>query len=442
MIVQLEFLGHYGAAEVSATSLPEWPPHPDRLFQAFVDAAGGSQQDSLQWLESQPAPGIDFPDAVPLEWHRGKAYVPVNYPGADLPDTREKQARVFPITIPAGSVRYIWPDPPADHFSALHQLAARISHVGRSDSLVMVSVQEGACSARAVPSARGTMPLRAPYPGRLHDLEEAFVRGRGSPTAPHVPYALADDMESAPSPWAELLSVRLSRPLSLSRVVDVTNALRRAVLSHLGDGAPLLAHGHGEQPHIAWLGLPNLSEYRPDELLGLAMAIPVGANSLERAQCLRALLQVDHIMFGAQRIGIERPNKAMSTYAGTWRRPSSRWQSISPVVLDRFPKKKVTVEDIVAQSVVRSGYPQPVAVRVSQDSGGKAPDARCFRLRRPGRLYAHVDIEFERPVTGPVLVGAERYFGLGLFLPANPARTAINREIVEGSRTVTKGLGR
>lgn len=433
MIIRIEFLGHYGAADVAAASLAEWPPHPDRLFQAFVDAAHGAGGEALAWFESQPPPAIDFPDAIALEWNRGKAYVPVNYPFANLPDAREKQGRVFPTVIPEGSAAYIWPDPPEQHLGTLQSLADRITHVGRSDSLVMVSVSSGACNARVVPDARGSLALRVPYPGRLNDLDVAYAANRGSPVAPYVLYAEANRLADE-SPWAELIAVRLARPLSLQRAVDVTAALRRAVLSHLGDSAPSLAHGHGAQPHVAWLGLPNLSPYHPDELLGLAMAIPIGADSLERAECVRALLQVDHIMVETQRVGIERPTKAMSTFAGTWCRKSSIWKSVTPVVLDRFPKRKQTIESIVTDCVIRAGYPEPTRVHASQEGHRCAPDARFFKLRRPGRLYAHVQLEFERPTHGPMLIGAERYFGLGLFLPAKVARTPSDAEFAGGSR--------
>ena len=39
------------------------------------------------------------------------------------------------------------------------------------------------------------------------------------------------------------------------------------------------------------------------------------------------------------------------------------------------------------------------------------------RAGRAPRVRVHADIRFESPVTGPLLLGAGRYFGLGLCLP-------------------------
>jgi CRISPR-associated protein Csb2 len=79
-------------------------------------------------------------------------------------------------------------------------------------------------------------------------------------------------------------------------------------------------------------------------------------------------------------------------------------------------------EDIVADACERIGLPRPNAVRLHKNSLvlGVAPSTR-FRLRRRGdeapRPASHVILEFAEPVHGPILIGAGRYFGLGLFLP-------------------------
>jgi len=48
------------------------------------------------------------------------------------------------------------------------------------------------------------------------------------------------------------------------------------------------------------------------------------------------------------------------------------------------------------------------------------PPVRAFQTRRvgiPPRLASHALLVFPEPVRGPVLLGAGRYFGLGLFRP-------------------------
>jgi len=107
----VEFLGFYGAADVTARKKVEWPPHPDRLYQALVDAALPEDRPALTWIEQQAPPDVDCGSAVTLQWgSNGCTYVPTNYPiksASDvLPDFRGKQARQFPIAMPEGIVSY------------------------------------------------------------------------------------------------------------------------------------------------------------------------------------------------------------------------------------------------------------------------------------------------------------------------------------------------
>lgn len=439
MIVWVEFLGAFGAADVSARGDAEWPPHPDRLFQALVDAAAGSAQPALRWLEQQSAPGILCGDAVPLQWGRnGAAFVPVNYPGSGLPDEREKQPRVFPMAFTRQPVGYVWPEPPADVYESLRKVAARVTHVGRADSLAMVSVDPGDALTQWVPHPRGYLSLRVPHRGRLDELDLAFGRGERSSVAPAMPYASRLRLSTA-GPWADLVSVRLRRPLSVQKVVQATEALRNAVLSRMGDDAPALVHGHGKHDHVAWLGLPNLSRYRPGELLGLAVAFPETADPVERAACVSALLRIEHIMVAGQPVKIERPTSAMSLEAKTWSGTAREWTSVTPVVLDRYPRRSLTAEQVVADSFVRAGYARPQHIELRRDSALPLPGGRRFSLRKGGALHCHVRAVFESSVRGPVLVGAQRHFGLGLLMPAVLARTLSDGKVREGSRRAEAG---
>ena len=301
---------------------PEWPPHPDRLFQALVDAAQPEDRAALRWLEQQPAPGIVCGETVPLE--SAETFVPVNHPGASPdPDRRGKQPRTFPISFPRGPVGFVWPEPDDACREALARIAARVANVGRAESLVLLRVEAGDAEPALVPDERGEQGLRVPHAGRLDVLDQAFGIGRYPPAAPMVRYAEAGRVVALP-PWSELIAVRLAHPLSVERVAQAAEALRRAVLSRVGDDAPAVLHGHGPHTHVAWVGLPNLSPYAPGELLGLAMALPRNIDPMERAQCVRGLLAVDHIMLGERRVGVERPTQAMSLAARTWSHASTR----------------------------------------------------------------------------------------------------------------------
>jgi CRISPR-associated protein Csb2 len=424
MKLSVEFLGLYGAADVTARSTVEWPPHPDRLYQALVDAALPADRPALDWIEQQVPPDVDCGNAVALQWGRkGKTYVPTNYPSDTLPDLRKKQERQFPLAVPEGGVKYVWQaDPPPHVLESIVRTAARVTHLGRSDSLAMLAVEPGAVPCRWTQQDSGSISMRVSRPGRLQQLDAAFAAGQRSMIAPQVRYGDATKQGFDSGPWEGLVVMRLAKPIGIEHVALATDALRRAVFSKLGDGAPLLAHGHAAEMHLGWVGLPNLSEYGQGTVLGLAMAVPKGCDSIERAQCVGALLSINHIMLAGNRFNLTRPTAAMSLHEGTWSKASRRWVSATPVVLDRFPKGGTTAEDIVAMGCERAGYPRPVHVELSQESHLAMPPAREFKLRKPGGLYAHAVLEFERPVRGPMLVGKERYFGLGLFLPQD-ART-------------------
>lgn len=425
MILSIDFLGPFGAADTTQRDAPEWPPHPDRVFQALVDAADLGSTDevgALRWLEAQRPPGVVYPEAVPID--SAQVFVPVNYPDSptDLAE-RSHQPRFFPTVWPRGAVRLVWPDPSEAVLDSLRGIASRVTHVGRAESHVVVAVEPGLTRPTIIPTPEGSISLRVPRAGRFDELEIAFRRGVYANAAQPVSYQDANATVQA-GPWREMIPLRLRHPLSLTHVVNATDALRRAVMSKLGDAAPAVAHGHLKDDHIAWVGLPNLSRYARGELLGLAMVLPTKIGSRDRALAVQALLGVDHIMVSGRRVEVEAPTHAVSLAAKTWSQPAKRWVSISPVVLDQFPRRGLEKAAIVARGIERAGFPRPIRVALTAEpSDGFAPPSGAFRIRKPGRLYSHATVEFDVPVRGPVLVGAERHFGLGMFRPVADART-------------------
>lgn len=77
----------------------------------------------------------------------------------------------------------------------------------------------------------------------------------------------------------------------------------------------------------------------------------------------------------------------------------------------------------VADACTRIGLPRPMSVEVSLAPllpGAQPVHAFLPWPGRPGRtarVRVHADIRFAEPVRGPVLLGAGRFFGLGLCLP-------------------------
>ena len=189
------------AADGARKEQAEWPPHPDRVFMALAAAWFETDEDvdegaALRWLEELPPPSIA---ASAYEVRRFvTAYVPVNDGGgkknspkteleklknsglAVVPEHRLRQPRAFPVAIPDDpTVHLIWPETDLDlHSAALERLAAKVTNVGHSASLVHVWVEQD-CDIDVVwqpTDGVAVHRLRVPSPGRLDRLAGALNR--------------------------------------------------------------------------------------------------------------------------------------------------------------------------------------------------------------------------------------------------------------------------
>ncbi len=123
---------------------------------------------------------------------------------------------------------------------------------------------------------------------------------------------------------------------------------------------------------------------------------------------------------------------------GSWCRPAIEWLSVTPVALDRNPgdlrhadsgKRDAAFRaaaESIAQACANLGLPSPETVTVlpsgTWPGGAKAAGFPAYppeagKLRR---VKVHARIRFSQPVLGPVVLGAGRYLGLGLFKPVGP----------------------
>ena len=179
----------------------EWPPHPDRVFMALAAAWFETGEDTdegaaLRWLEALPPPAIAASEATCRV--DVTSYVPVNDTrvgrvpaGGDLgklrdvglallPEYRPRQARGFPVAIPVDPrVHLIWTAVESDrHFVALASLAAKVTHVGHSASLVQAwMARAGDFTDPWVPTKGiAAHRLRIPSAGRLDRLAGWFNR--------------------------------------------------------------------------------------------------------------------------------------------------------------------------------------------------------------------------------------------------------------------------
>ncbi|BCJ50434.1 hypothetical protein Asp14428_19090 [Actinoplanes sp. NBRC 14428] len=452
--------GGYDAASVEDRERAEWPPHPARMFCALRAAARAEAElTALRWLEEQPAPTVQA--AEMLAEQRRRTYVPTNKvekAGGSLTyPARTNQLKSRVRAMPADDqVTFRWQAEADDELVArLDAMARRIPYLGRSTGVVLVAASGSASAAEVTPDSSAVLyepcdladadtVMRVPYPGYLALLDEQFDADRPAwEVSRSTAYrrrttevATAARDEPFPSVYAEVLVLRFRGLKPQARLtVDLTDALRSAVLKRAGDDAPGVLHGHGVngRPHVAFLALPDVGHDHADgHLLGLAMAVPELPKP-ERAAILRAFLGLRHaandgvITLNVPRIGgveVEyRPQmtRPWGAQARRWQRSSTHWATATPMVLDRYPKKGVDVIAEVRRGLRGLGLPEPLTVRVSMEplmTGAARLRPLDLPHKARGKLFRHVEVEFDRPVTGPVLAGAGRYLGVGLFAPA------------------------
>ena len=111
-------------------------------------------------------------------------------------------------------------------------------------------------------------------------------------------------------------------------------------------------------------------------------------------------------------------------------RPARVWASVTPIVLDRHLKRRGDdeIREIIAGACENAGLrrPDPDRIQIGKHSAIEgAPAAGISTSARPwtrwrvpeslaSRSLVHAVIDFERGTTGPVLLGAGRFTGLGL----------------------------
>lgn len=389
-----------------------------------------------------------------------------------LPDRRGRQPRAMPAMAPhVPQVRYVWPnvEAPEDVKASLCALSQKMVRLGHSSSFVSCRVIEGKTPEhtglkRWRPSAKQGVSVRIVSEGQLSRLEGAFERHRGFEPrvlpAVHQSYELEGGeraIASVSSVFSEWIVFRETAGesgrrigLKLSKTEDITRALRGALLSHADGAIPAILSGHDssgkplDRPHVAYVPLADVaSPYASGNVLGVAVLLPRDIESEERRAVLRAIGRWEQsgLRLTLGRVGaleLERvidsdPRKSLTP--SYWTERSRRWGSVTPVALDKNPgnlhssdPKEASAaarnaEEIVMKACERIGLPAPRWVEIIRRSlFDAAPPARNympFPQKHAGgkgvtRVCVHVEMGFEEAIPGPVLIGAGRYFGVGL----------------------------
>lgn len=385
-----------------------------------------------------------------------------------MPERRTRQVRTFPVVIPeTPTFAFLWPTvDPSRHRAALEQLCARVTRLGHSSSLARCSVVDRDLTPTLVPSDEGDVLLRVVGPGQLERLDQAFAHHEGlrsrllparaqsyrSASKVRAPYPKAESLFS--SDWVLFERVGGARPVA-SRATDVARALRRALLEMCGNQhlpASLAGHaesGPAEQPHIAFVPLPFVGNQHADgALMGCAVVVPRELARSDHELLLRLVAKWEQeratprgdltLAGGTLQPFIVRRVDLSAKVAldpARWCRASQRFVTATPIALDRNPgklrsnqggtarKAALEAQQSISEACLRVVGARPSSVEVSL--APLLPGAQHVRdflpwPGRPGRtprVRVHADICFDARVRGPLLVGAGRYFGLGLCLP-------------------------
>lgn len=437
----------YAARFFDRTRL-EWPPHPDRFFSALVAAAAragvADARPALEWLEAQRPPRLYAP---PLLGERTVlTHVPVN--DVRLPDAiplhaRLKQPRWFPSGTVGGDgcVYMVWPDaqPPEPVRDVLARVAENVTYLGSSMSLVAVEVCDDPPQANWVPDPLGEEVLRVPAPGRYEELEHTFRMGRRPLPSRQVRYRYVDGAtvavaeDATPGPFRDFFPFALRSRFPLEAALTLAETVRAALMTLADQPPPAVLHGHEPRPHCAFIPLPFVGGPHADgRVVGFAVLIPREATEEDRRAVMRALARLQElrmpggVMLPVERVRLWEPGRwPWALSPGRWRGPARRWASVTPIVFDHYPRCREQAGEALALSCRYAGLPEPARAFVVDAAPLRGvPPSRAFRVVTPGtgerfrdRYIAHAVLEFDRPVEGPVLVGAGRYFGLGLCAP-------------------------
>jgi CRISPR-associated protein Csb2 len=467
----------------------EWPPHPDRVFMALAAAhfetdGPQSERAALEWLEKLPPPTLATPPAT--QRHVVTAFVPVNDISAPkgrrlsassfeqgkalLPEHRPRQARQFPVSIPNTTAHgempttfLIWryTEVPAEIGQQLGALCRKVTRIGHSASLVQMWVTDTPPAATLEPKDTAPLRLRVPTPGRLRQLEQAYAAGRRPTSVSWKGYDAPGQVQSRRTPTSMfddslLVFKRVDGTrLDLRSTLRVTAALRGLIMRLGPQPSPEWITGHAFDdkptgaPHLAFIPLAEVEHAHAEgRLLGAAVVFPRDVqaqvsdllNNLYRVQEEaqrrdRAAFQLhDGNIFEWQMDLVMSADHAWSlrpsTWCGTPSHPSVTWATVTPIVLDRFPKRDGDREEAIARACSRIGLPRPVEVIAHAVSLLKGvprtsdfPAAR-FKIGPPQRIQTHAILRFPEPVLGPVILGSARHRGYGLCRPYRESEVA------------------
>lgn len=447
-----------GTASTGRQTHGEWPPSPARVFAALV-AADGTRQEcrvtdgtELTWIEQCPPPVI-YADAERWEQRLEPRYVVRHEGSASKSAHQEYVGRSgalnrsgVRVTPRDPCVVYAWDveSPGEAIVDALRLRAARVGYLGASDSpvrmVVTTRVPPHVGGRRPfIPDPRGDTVINVTRKGHVDVLDRMYDewRERGAAVSRQQFPALLHGVRYRSPGAAEPIDkgtvvawLRLGSAVSGRRISTVTALFKEAVLSRHqrihGEPPPVL-HGHGFRTkgyEIArYLALPDVGfRWSRGRIHGLALWMPPGCDAVERRKAIDAASAISRLVGRGVDVSVA-PRDDESPVAADparWARESRRWATAVPAIHER--RRALDLAEVV-RWCRHAGLPEPVAFRSARAPlATGALDLAPVEVNRSGRPalpYSHVELLFDRPVPGPVVIGSGRQRGFGLCVPVH-----------------------
>lgn len=435
----------------------------------------GSSRKTLKWLEEMSPPEI-IASAAPSGLSY-KTYTPNNdtdsskvlsliRTGMSAPDAIRREGllapKIFRPRLTDGddfSVHYLW-QLPDDHDAVEHEqhicaMARNVVALGWGIDVVVVDGQ--IVNSQTLPSGRHYIPVRertalslkCPTQGFLADLEQAYSKFKtryarqgavDTDTRPRnyqvVSYRVAGEIPGCMCVTFDLRDLNANwRSFQWQEGMVVSAWLRHAVTERFKkegwDENRIAAYVSGhtakgeENERLSYVPLPSIGHDHSDgKHRRVLVALPFGDDG--------ASLPIIERMDGEELLSLQgeskawlskslRGDKMLERYLGI----EKEWMSVTPIVLHGMdfdagcfrPRK---AEKLILQAFEKSGY-KPDAIE--EFSYQPAPFWRGPGAARQSVVPKHLEhwpryhirVVFKNPVTGPVLAGIGRHYGIGLF---------------------------
>lgn len=448
---------------------PEWPPSPFRVFQALVAGnARGSQlpdsiRDALRWLESLDPPVITAPPS-----RGGRMLLTYVLNNTSDSDPASRTPKIIRPTLLNGDrlVQYSWvfDDGVAGASECADLIASAAKHIrclGWGIDLAIgtgeiVGVLPNPTIERAqyrpdagisasgvdfrVPRVDSLMSLERAHADFLGRYKESGITRLESASAvfdlhryvvgsarPNVSFRLVNSDGDAVAIRHQLIKPLVGMVRNLANLPNVTAALGRETVDTQFLGHP--KEGAGE--HLAILPLPTIREGPTDGRIRRVMLAEPFESDGKLCRNLGILLDGEELIsrtheYRFPQIFLERVadrDKLLHFYVGV----SRIWASVTPVLLPGYDDRKehrgnhqkriARAKQLVFKAMRQAGVNVNAEIELSRVPYWTGTlHTTDYDPREKLRHYPrwHIRLVFDRPVTGPLVIGAGRYCGFGL----------------------------